>query len=137
MAGETIDHARALPRLSPKRPTVSELAPSGVESVPDDIQRWTARRRMALVLSILKGEISVEEGARQHRLTAGEIEEWKDRMLVAAHNALRSRPRDTDAIKDEQIRRLQQKVGELVVDVDLLKEALQNVRSQGAEAGDD
>ncbi|PYQ06002.1 MAG: hypothetical protein DMF83_13715 [Acidobacteria bacterium] len=139
MTGETtIDHARGLPRLGPKRPPVPDGTPgSAKESVPDDIQRWTARRRMALVLSVLKGEITVEEGACQHRLTVSEIEEWKDRMLAAAHNALRSRPKDADAIKDDQIRRLQQKVGELVVDVDLLKEALQSARSLGVDATED
>jgi hypothetical protein len=92
---------------------------------------------MALVLSVLKGETTVEEGARQHRLTTSEIEAWINRMVTAAHNALRSRPRDADAIKDEQIRRLQQKVGELVVDVDLLREALRSARSLGAEANED
>ena len=104
---------------------------------PEDIQRWTARRRMALVLSILKGELSEEDGARQHGLTVAEVADWKDRVLQAAHNALRSRPRDADAIKDEQIRRLRQKVGELVVDVDLLKEAIHSARSQGPELGED
>jgi Protein of unknown function (DUF1153) len=107
------------------------------EPIPDEIQRWTARRRMALVFSILKGEMTEEDGARRHGLTVAEIDDWKERVMLAAHNALRSRPRDADAIKDEQIRRLQQKVGELVVDVDLLKEALQTVRSQGADANDD
>jgi hypothetical protein len=92
---------------------------------------------MALVLSILKGELSEEDGARRHGLTVAEIGDWRDRVLQAAHNALRSRPRDADAIKDEQIRRLRQKVGELVVDVDLLKEAIQSARSQGLEIGED
>ncbi len=31
------------------------------KDVPDDVQRWTAKRRVALVLSILKGETSVAE----------------------------------------------------------------------------
>jgi transposase-like protein len=135
VAGEIVDQTRVTARLGLKRSDV--LSEPATDGVPDDIQRWTARRRMALVLRVLKGEITVEEGARQHRLAAAEISEWRDRMLAAAHNALRSRPRDTDAIKDEQIRRLQQKIGELVVDVDLLKEALQNVRSQGAELAED
>jgi hypothetical protein len=126
-----------MPRLGEKRTVGAGGAASTTESRPDDIQRWTARRRVALVLSILKGEITIEEGARQHGLAAVEIEDWKERMLVAAHNALRSRPRDADAIKDEQIRRLQQKVGELVVDVDTLREALQNLRSPVAEANED
>jgi hypothetical protein len=120
-----------------KTPTGSEAEGGPRETNPGDIQRWTARRRVALVLSILKGEITTEEGACLHRLAVAEIEDWRDRMLVAAHNALRSRPRDADAIKDEQIRRLQQKVGELVVDLDLLREALHNLRSPGAETNED
>ncbi len=107
------------------------------EAVPEDIQRWTARRRMALVLSLLKGEMTEEDGARRHGLSVAEIDDWKERALVAAHNALRSRPRDADAIKDEQIRRLQQKVGELVVDVDILKEALHSARAPHDGDGSD
>jgi transposase-like protein len=107
-----------------------------VEAVPDDVQRWTARRRTALVLSILKGEYSMEEGARRHDLTVAEIEDWKERLLAAAHNALRSKPRDEDALKDEQIRRLKQKVGELVLDNDMLRDALRNVRA-GVEPVED
>jgi transposase len=144
-------HTRMEPTVAPSRPAArpggKNLPSPGVESsmtttetvtsVPEDIQRWTARRRMALVLSVLKGELSEEDGAKRHGLTVSEIADWKDRVLQAAHNALRSRPRDADAIKDEQIRRLRQKVGELVVDVDLLKEAIQSARSQGVEPSED
>jgi transposase-like protein len=105
---------------------------------PEEIQRWTARRRIALVLSVLKGEMAVEEVASRHALSVSEVEDWKVRFLGAAHNALRSRPRDEDALRDEQIRRLKQKVGELVIEVDTLREALRNARGSGdAEANDD
>jgi hypothetical protein len=105
---------------------------------PDDIQRWTARRRVALVLSILKGEMTAEGVASRHGLAVSEVEDWKQRLLTAAHNALRSRPRDEDALRDEQIRRLKQKVGELVIEVDTLREALRGARISGeTEANDD
>jgi len=52
-----------------------------------------------------------------------EIEDWRDRFLLGAENALRARPRDDEALKDEQIKRLKQKLGELVLDLDILKEA--------------
>ena len=91
------------------------------DEVPEDVQRWTAKRRAALVLSIVKGETSVAEAARKHGLKVAEVEEWRDRFLVAAENALRSRPRDEEALKDEEIKRL--KVGELVLDLDILKTA--------------
>lgn len=136
----TVAPSRAEARPGKKLPppgAESSMTTESTPSVPDDIQRWTARRRMALVLSVLKGELSEEDGAKRHGLTVSEIADWKERVLQAAHNALRSRPRDADAIKDEQIRRLRQKVGELVVDVDLLKEAIQNARSQGVEPSED
>src|SRR5918998_4484619 len=91
----------------------------------DDIQkRWTAKRRAALVMEILRGDTSVVEAARTHGLTVAEIEEWRDRFLSGAENALRSRPLDEEAQKEREIKRLKQKVGELVMDLDILKEAV-------------
>ena len=87
-------------------------------------QRWMARRRATLVLSLLRGETSAAEAARKHGLTIAQVEEWKELFLAGAENGLRSRPRDEEGVKDEQIRKLKQKVGELVLDIDVLKEAM-------------
>lgn len=95
-----------------------------VEEQGESIQRWTAKRRATLVLKIVTGETSVAEAARTHGLTVAEVEEWRDRFLVGAENALRTRPKDEEALKDEQIKKLKQKIGDLVVDNDLLREAL-------------
>lgn len=72
----------------------------------EPIDRWTAKRRVTLVVSILKGETSVAEAARQHELTVGEVEGYREKFLLRDENALRSRPRDDDAIKDEQMKKL-------------------------------
>ena len=93
-------------------------------ALPEPIERWTAKRRVALVVSILKGETSVAEAARQHGLTVAEVDDWREKFLLGAESALRSRPRDEDAVKDEQIKKLKQKIGDLVLDNDLLREAL-------------
>jgi len=92
--------------------------------IPEDVQRWTSKRRAALVLSILKGETSVQEAARKHGLTVAEIEDWRERFLLAAENALRSRPKDEEALKDERIKKLERKIGELVLDMDILREGV-------------
>ena len=42
--------------------------------VSEPIERWTAKRRVALVVSILKGDTTAAEAAREHGLTVGEIE---------------------------------------------------------------
>ena len=70
----------------------------------EPIERWTAKRRVALVVRILKGETSVAEAARQHGLTVAEVEDWREKFLSGAENALRTRPKDEDALKDEQMR---------------------------------
>jgi transposase-like protein len=92
--------------------------------IPDQVQRWTAKRRAALILQILKGETSVQEAARKHGLRAAEVEEWKERFLLAAENALRSRPKDEEGLKEERIKQLERKIGEMVLDMDILQEAM-------------
>ncbi len=72
-------------------------------------QRWTTKRKASLVMSILKGEISPQEAVRRNGLTVSEVEQWKDRFLLGAENALRSRPKEEDALKDEQIVKLERK----------------------------
>ncbi len=71
----------------------------------------------------MKGDLSTQEAARQNGLTVAEIEEWKDRFLLGAENALRSRPKDEEALKEEQIKKRERKVGQLVMDIDILKTA--------------
>ena len=94
------------------------------ENVP--VVRWTAKKRSALILSILKGETTAQEAARKHDLTVAEVEEWKEKFLGAGENALRSRPKDEEGLKNEQIKRLKQKAGELVMDLDILREAVRD-----------
>ena len=89
----------------------------------DPVQRWTTKKKTALVLSVLKGETSAAEAARKHGLTIAQVEEWRERFLSGAENALRSRPRNEDAQKDEEITRLKRKIGDLVMDIDILMEA--------------
>jgi len=60
----------------------------------------------------------------QHGLRVAEVEKWQDQYLRAAENGLRRRPKDEEALKDEQIKKLQQKIGELVVENDVLREAM-------------
>lgn len=92
--------------------------------LPEDIQRWTAKRRAALVFSILRGDTTVVEAARKHGLTVAEVEHWKDALLLGAENALRSRPKDEEALQQEQIKKLERKVGQLVMELDIAREAM-------------
>jgi transposase-like protein len=93
------------------------------EQRSEEVQRWTAKRRAALVISLLKGETTAAEAARRHGLKVAEVEEWRDRFLVAAENGLRARPKEDEALREEEPNRLKRKVGELTMDLDILREA--------------
>ena len=57
-------------------------------------------------------------------MTVAEIEDWRERFLLGAENALRARPKDEEALKDEQIKKLKQKIGDMVMDMDIMREAI-------------
>lgn len=88
-----------------------------------EVRRWTAKRRVALVLEILRGDTTSAEAARKHGLTVAEVEEWKDRFLSGAENALKSKPLDDEALREAEVKKLKQKIGDLVMDIDILNEA--------------
>ena len=85
---------------------------------PEEVQRWTAKRRAALVISLLKGETTAVEAARRHGLKVTEVEQWRDRFLLGAENALCARQKEDEALREEEIDRLKRKVGELTMDLD-------------------
>ena len=93
------------------------------EERPEEVQRWTAKRRAALVLSLLKGETTAAEAARRHGLKVAEVEDWRDRFLLGAENALRARPKEDAALREEELNRFKRKVGELSIDLDILRRA--------------
>lgn len=91
-------------------------------SLPEgDVQRWTAKRKAAVVLDLIRGKTTAADAARQHGLTVAEIEQWKEDFLAQGTEALRSHPRDREAQWEAEKQRLQAKVGELALEVDVLK----------------
>ena len=85
-------------------------------AVAGGAKRFSAKRKLAIVQRLLRGEgleaVSREENVPVHRLTA-----WRDNVLMGAESALKERERDA---RDEEIARLQAKVGEITMDNELL-----------------
>jgi transposase-like protein len=97
----------------------------------EEVQRWTAKRRAALIIRLLKGETTAAEAVRRHELKVAEVEEWRDRFLFGAGNALRARQKEDEALREEEINRLKRKVGELTMDLDILREAARRPTTPG------
>jgi transposase-like protein len=60
----------------------------------EEIKRWTARRKSALVLEIIQGKTTVRESSRQFDPSPSEIESWVDQAKAGMDNALKAKPED-------------------------------------------
>ena len=87
-------------------------------------QRFTAKRKMAAVRRLIAGE-SLEEVSRDLGVSVAQLSEWRDRALAAAESNLKTQPRDH---RDDEIARLNQKLGEITMEKELLEE---KVRRRG------
>lgn len=78
--------------------------------------RFSAKRKADAVMRLLRGE-DLDTLSRELGVLASTLSGWRDRFLSAGQSGLKVRPADG---RDEEIRRLQAKVGELTMDNELL-----------------
>ena len=83
----------------------------------EDIKRWTARRKSALVLDIIQGKTTVAEASRAYDLSPSEVEQWVDDGKRGMENALRANPLDIKEQYERQIKDLQEACGEAMLEL--------------------
>jgi len=83
----------------------------------EDIKRWTARRKAALVLEIIQGKTTVAEASRSFDMTPSEIEEWVEEGKRGMENALRTKPLEVREEYERQLRELQEAYGEAMLEL--------------------
>lgn len=112
---------------------MSSVKEVGMEGTREDVQRteqraggerevrWSARRKEGVVMRLLRGE-SLDLLARETGQPAGRIAGWREEFLAAGREGLKSRPAP---IEDVVLREAQRKVGELSMELDILKALLE------------
>lgn len=77
-----------------------------------------------VVLRLLRGE-SLDALARETRQTASRLAEWRDGFLAGGERAMKARTEERDGLElDEERKRLQAKVGESMMENELLREKI-------------
>jgi transposase-like protein len=83
----------------------------------DEIKRWTARRKAALVMEIIQGKTTVAEASRAYDLPPSELEQWVEDGKRGMENALRANPQDVREEYEKQLKDLQEAYGEAMLEL--------------------
>ena len=83
----------------------------------EEIKRWTARRKSALVLEIIQGKTTLSEASRQFDLAPSDIEKWMEHAKDGMANALRAKPEDVREQYERQLKELQEAYGEAMLEL--------------------
>ena len=86
-------------------------------TMEDEIKRWTAKRKAALVVEIIQGKASISEASRAFDIAPSEIEEWVDEAKRGMENALRANPQDVREQYERQLKDLQEAYGEAMLEL--------------------
>jgi hypothetical protein len=88
--------------------------------------RWSARRKMSVVLELLRGD-DLESTSRKHGVTAATLSEWREAFLAAGEEGLKIRQED---LVDEQGRRMKSVIAELAMENELLRERIRRMEDE-------
>lgn len=83
----------------------------------EEIKRWTAKRKTALILEIIQGKTSVSEASRTYDLPPSEIEGWVEDGRKGMENALKANPQDVREQYERQLKELQEAYGEAMLEL--------------------
>lgn len=83
---------------------------------PSEGGRFSARRKTEAVLRLLRGE-DLELLSREYGVVAARLSQWREAFLSAGQLGFQQRPSD---LREEQIKDLQAKIGELTMANELL-----------------
>lgn len=89
--------------------------------------RWSARRKVSVVLELLRGA-DLESISRRYGVTAATLSAWRDDFLASGEAGLKRRE---VLLEDEETRRLKSVVAELATEKELLKEKIRHLEASG------
>jgi transposase-like protein len=85
--------------------------------------RWTAKRKAEAILDLLKGVYTLQEFCRRNDLKQSEVEQWMETFQIGGTRSLKINSVDERALREAEIKELRAKIGELVLDNEILKKA--------------
>ena len=86
-------------------------------TMDENIKRWTAKRKAALIIEIIQGKTTVSAASRTFALTPSESESWLEDAKKGMENSLRANPLDIHTQYEKQLKDLQEAYGEAMLEL--------------------
>jgi len=86
-----------------------------------EVKRWSAGRKKLVVLRLLRGE-SIDAISREVAVPIFRLELWRDRALASIDAGLKEREHDP---VEQQLNEAKRRIGELVMEVEILRKERQ------------
>jgi transposase len=96
-------------------------ATGGEPGAAAEVKRWSAWRKKEVVLRLLRGE-PVDAISREVSLPIYKLERWRDRALAGIEAGLKERENDP---LEKQLDEANRRIGELVMEVEILRKERQ------------
>jgi hypothetical protein len=88
--------------------------------------RWSAKRKLSVVLELLRGA-DLESTSRKYGVTVATLSQWREAFLAAGEAGLKIRQED---LVDEQGRRMKSVIAELAMENELLRERIRRMEDE-------
>lgn len=92
-------------------------------------KRWTAKREFEVVLELIKNHKTLDELSRETGQPAHILSQWRDDFLSNGDAIFKEPENPKEKALNEQLTRLQTKVGEITMDNDLLYEKIRRLEN--------
>jgi len=97
------------------------------------MRRWSAKEKVKIVLEVLSGQRTVAEACRAHEVAESVLYRWQREFLDNAHAAFSP----SCAEQEARVRELERLVGQMALELEVLKKPRDSTGKGKAGAGDD
>ena len=88
-------------------------------------RRWTADQKFAIVLQGVKGETTVAQLCRDHRISQVQYYQWRDQFFTGAKQQLNGKRARNGTPEKARISELERIIGKQTVTIEILKKIQQ------------
>jgi transposase len=96
--------------------------------------KWSPEEKLRIVLAGIRGERSIAQICRDHKISEAIFYKWRDKFMEAAKEAFKPRmSKSSDRVLRARIAELERMIGKLTMENEILKKTEEMMKGNGEE----